>query len=661
MATKQITQLDLATSFAPGDLMLVRKTGEAVDKAVSQQVMLQSIGATAVVGFKSASTESNKVVLTPTNGGAVDQYYDQMTVSFISPITSTSDVQIGVANLASKQLQEINTSTATALVTGKYYEAIYDKTVDKFYHTNTSIASVSGYIADSTQANSVFITSSNGAKVDQYYDQMTVSFISPINSTAPQVRITGLTYKPLQEINTTVASTLVTGKYYEAIYDKTADKFYQTNVSKPYIFTNEYIAVGQVQQGGVSTKYALTSAIGETKTNYYKSMSAQFTTDIASKGAIIVNVDGLGEKSLLDPEGDQIASDLLANEAVLAIYDGTVFRKHMYNNIEPPAPEDVTVTVGTDGNFITIGSAINGLVNQYGNSGGGRNATIQLLPGYIYIGERIFRNTPWITVKSTDEGSIIDAAFKIESPAALNFTGKFNCRQAFINIDYTIGGIQTGTNIYVKDATVINLNPNSNPTCIYGNYNIGRASTPNLTFNNVNVTSFGQLYAELGNYTGPTKNGLFVYDTGSVAINNNYPSLVHPLIVNSNVILKNVSFGNVTRANQDASMFLVTSGSVTFTNVTLTSNETISALYVGSASTDQSTLINCTIKHTGINSFPVIRSAGQLVIDGGDYRHTQAGASADILAMDFVGAVVKLRNTPLGSTRADGRGQIVIE
>jgi len=563
LVSKQITDLALATSFDAGDLLLLRKTGEGVDKAITQQTFIQTLGNPSVVGFIATSTVANQIVLTPSNDVVVDKYYDQMVVTFISPITSDGAVSIQIAGLPLKLLQELGSTTTSSLVTGKYYTAIYS-------------------LADT--------------------------------------------------------------------------KFYQTNLVVPYIFTNEYIAAGTVQPGDVATKYALTTAIGtpKTVTGYYNGMAALFTTDIASKGAIILNIDGLGEKSLQDPEGDGIPNNLLAKEAITAIYDGTVFRKRMFSQIEPldpiDPPADEIINVGPSRTLKYVTQAIFQLITSYTENGGGRKVTIQLDSDYIWgtAESAISYNTPWITIKSATLGNSITEQVRFINYGSVVFTGIFNCSFTHsTTIHFLIDTTATGVNLTFKNATINNTGTGAPATTFYS-----YSYTYNISLENVNINNYDLIYS--GDH------GVFNYYSGIVSMKNNTSDTQAIINAGGIVTIQNVNFGSVIKNANTSSLFGI-GGQAIFNNVTVTCASNINIFFLTYRSTVQSVLTNCTMKNTSTSLKPAVVAQAGLVIDGGDYRHTLVTTAKDIFADDYLNAVIRLRNAPQGITDQTGRGQIITE
>jgi hypothetical protein len=574
MAQKQITDLALATSFDVGDLLLLRKTGEGVDKAITQQTFIETLGNPSVTGFTATSTVANQVVLTPSNDVVIDKYYNGMIVSFISPITSTGAVTIKIGTLTFRTLQELGGATTSILLTGKFYQCVF--------------------------------------------------------------------------IGTAGAGT-----------------FFQTNVVIPYIFTNEYIAAGTVQPGDTSTKYALTTAIGASKTTtgYYNGMSALFTADIASKGAVILNIDGLGEKSLQDPVGDDIPFNLLANEAIFAIYDGTVFRKRMFTDVEPIDPDpidppaDITVNVGPTRTIKTILSALAQLTRDYNEDGDGNTAVVQLDADYIQASREIIKyDSPWITIKAHASGNVV-RGFNADGKCNINFEGIFNHTPIVGSNSFLI--ISTGRFTF-KNSTINCLGASTLTTeCVEIRSTAGSGINDATVFQNVNVNNFAILLTD--NFTSSTSTGNFRYDTGVVVMRNTGSGIDQP-IVNSfgTVTLNNINFGETNR-NPAATSIIFINRALFMDNSTMTTSSDISIVYCTANSNDQSILTNCILKNTTGSSTPAILSGAPLIISGGDFRHPTSSSFPDIFAQDYAGAIIRLRSNPLGSTGKVGKGQIINE
>ena len=345
MTGKQITELDAASGIDDGDLMLVRKSGAGEDKSITRAKFVESIGNSAVQGYVAESEAANKITLQASNAALIPKYYEGMKVSFISPIVTTDIVQVQVGTLQYIDLQKYSLDETVTLSENEYVEAVYSKGV--FKQTN--------------------------------------------------------------------------------------------NLNTHLIWSNEYTAKAIINPEATITVYNLTSAVGVKKTSYYTGMSLLFTVPENSKGVVFVNVDGLGNKELGESGGSLIAKDVYENHAIMAIYDGKQFVKQKFSTIhtkplvvdEPPVIQnddiidapitpaaldapveepidiwaedypgdlddpantttpnaldshglrmfDKIVTVGSSGIYKSLESAISGLVNDYGDDGGGHRFAIEI-------------------------------------------------------------------------------------------------------------------------------------------------------------------------------------------------------------------------------------------------------------------------------------------
>lgn len=452
---KKISDLTRTTVFDQGDLILLQKSGEENNRAISQQDIVKSIGNPSVNGFTAVSTAANKITLTPANNGAeIDTYYDGMEISFISPITTDGIVNVDIGALGDKELKIIGTNDTAILSQGDYVKAIYvgDALSGKFYQTNLKVksnqisdlsevnsfntgdfmsihksgaiddnkisynnlvkslgnSSVFGFNATSTEANKIILTPANGGTtIDAYYEKMIVKFISPVTTSgATFIKIGSLPEKQLYKINTSDFSILSANAVVEAIY--IGDKFYQTNIVEPVIFTNEYnVDSATINAQNTATTYILSSAIGVTNIPYYKGQPIAFTSPIDSKGAIYVNVNGLGLKPIVDPDGDPVPFNFYKNQRVMPVYDGVKFIKHILSDIEPEEPQpdpvippqDIVINVNPNDALQNIYDKV---VKDYGENGGGRKVVLNLPSSFTNSASslvNVSKNTPWITLK----------------------------------------------------------------------------------------------------------------------------------------------------------------------------------------------------------------------------------------------------------------------
>ena len=553
--------------------------------------------------------------------------------------------------MATKQITDLVATTSfddgDLLLIRKTAAGIDNKIAQEDFIKSFGNPAVCGFIAESEAANKLTLTASNDAIVDEYYDGMVAHFISDIDSTGlVQIRVGGLPYRDFLEYGDTQSVVLTEDKYLEAVYvgDTSTGKWYQTNLTLPItptIFTNEYIANGIVALDELSTTYTLTSAIGTLKPNYYNAMSALFTANIASKGAVLLNIDGLGLKNLTDQIGDNIPFDLVENEAVLAIYNGTNFIKNLFSQQDPaeppidpdlPVPDDnlITVNVGPNLAITQISSAIEQLIKSYGEDGGNRLATIQLASDYIQNLElRIYSNTPWITIKSAIGGNTFNTMVNLIT-GSISLTGIFNTNvYNFINKAVPAN---TPANAYaiVKNATINHTGGLTTPKiCVTYATDDGSTSSPPIIFENVIINGFNELLESTINGFNVKSRSNFRYVTGTMNV---VPGTGYILNSWGNVSLKDVNFGNVTANNPSAMTLLNT---FDFENVTMTTGTNYGILgFYGT----RGSLKNCNMRNTTNAAVPAIITRGAIAFDGGDFRHPNSSVNPDILIENYVGA-----------------------
>lgn len=314
---------------------------------------------------------------------------------------------------------------------------------------------IDGYVAtpDKEQENKIILKAANNAPVYKYYDGMKISFVSPIKSSGiVQIRIGNLGYKNLYRYKSDISISVEEKDYVEAVM--IGEHFYQVNDLKTVstIYTNDYVVIfSEVANGGVLTDLTLVSAYGLRKQEYYNGMSIIFTCPIDTKGAVRVNIDGLGLKDLNDGDFDLIPNDLNKNQVILAIYDGMQFVKNKFTAINPiapslppeaidietgqviidsvPASNIVNVSVGGSSSIKTITQAIDSLIESYGVDGGNRQATINLLPAFVWT-ERVDltkKDLSWVNIKTS---TVIEVVLKSDAALYLN-EGKIRIQGKF--------------------------------------------------------------------------------------------------------------------------------------------------------------------------------------------------------------------------------------
>lgn len=552
---------------------------------------------------------------------------------------------------------------------------------------------VKGFTASSDEANKVTLDPSNGTVIDSYYDGMEISFISPINSTGlVQVRIGALAYKDIFVLNSAASVELTTTTYIQAIYSNTDNKFYQTNAATTQVFTNEYNATGVVAGDNSTTTYILTSAYGIQKTEYYPRMSLSFNADIASKGGVLVNVDGLGNKILTDKVGDKIANDLVEGQEIFAIYNGTDFIKNLFSEEVPEAPEipadafdentgeiipenvpevnKQDVTVGSAGNdYTTIMAAITDLVNNFGEDGGNRLCTIILSNTYVW-NEKInlqSKNYSWITIKSTTEIAIGDEGSIILNESSIKLTGTYRKNSALTGSGFFINCIGARSIINIENLTFytkysfLNINAgivnitNAIASMITGGtvganfvkcMNNGTLNSKNCTLDlNTNFTignGGSALTAELSSIN---------VDNLTVTMKSNNASKMCYFDRCSSVVIINSNINTTTSISNAIAFDICRNISVTNTSITSSTNKT---MYISKST---GTFTNCTVLATASDYMLNAVDGSNITVSGGSYTKNGTTSQYNITASGQ-GTVVRLLNNPVGGTLADSGGVI---
>lgn len=557
---------------------------------------------------------------------------------------------------------------------------------------------VNGFSATSTAANRVTLASSNNANIDTYYDCMRVGFISPINSSGEvQIQIgndeiADLSYKPLKQYNSETTVILTENDYIEAVYIAADNSFYQTNVPTNTIYTNDYLAEGIVSGDNSTTTYTLTSAIGMPAQSYYKGMSIIFTSDIASKGGVLVNVDGLGNKVLTDKAGDKIANDLTENQVIIAIYDGNNFIKNYFSESVPDAPElpaeaidekgdviienvpavnKLQVTVGTAGNdYTTLQAAISDLVNNFGEDGGNRLCTILVSDTYVWDTKLTLKNKEyeWITIRSSNNVNFTDAGGLQLIKSSITLSGKYTKTGAYNSQNPYFIACENSSSIKIQDFTFVSTNgllfvQNSQFSLINTRFQVGGYRTCidaqnafNSSINNAQITH---------NTAGDGNKGYFNFNSCKVNLEDiDYNSAsqaagISPLmsfnseisIVNSRFIITNNYSGQGIKSKKD---ILFTATEVTITGPSNGGN----CLSVEGSKME---LDRCIMSSPFQNASLVCRGGADVTVSGGSYTHTNQGApvTSPNIGASGEGTIVRITNNPTGTKTYATRGAII--
>ena len=234
----QITDLPSVNQFGSGDLMLVRKTAQGQDSSIVYDNFLNSIGNTAIGGFVATvdPQNANGIILNPVNGVGIPAYVNNMKISFVSPITSTGQVQVKIGTLTYNKLYAYNSTTTSVLKTGDYVEAVLinGSPDNAFYQTNnanyvyTNDYVVSDFTYDGGGiATTIYLTTAYGVAKTSYYDGMTINFTCPKNTQGfVRVKIDALSLLDLTpDIDGGIPLQLFANQMVQAVYSATSVSF----------------------------------------------------------------------------------------------------------------------------------------------------------------------------------------------------------------------------------------------------------------------------------------------------------------------------------------------------------------------------------------------------------------------------------------------------
>lgn len=189
MSKKQITELESADSFDDGDLMLVRKTGAGVDRKLTKDKLVDSLGSSVISGYQASSAEANKIDLKAANKAVLKEYVEGMHICFIAPIATNGVAELKIDSLPYIKLEQYNSTDTAILVENEYVEAVYNN--GAFKQTNklntnlvwsneyTAIAEITGTTKKITKYK---LTSAIGVTKPEYYNGMVTMFVVPEDS-----------------------------------------------------------------------------------------------------------------------------------------------------------------------------------------------------------------------------------------------------------------------------------------------------------------------------------------------------------------------------------------------------------------------------------------------------------------------------------------------
>jgi hypothetical protein len=490
MTGKQIIDLASADSFNEGDLMLIRKSGAGVDKKIIYSDFVESIGNSSINGYTSALEDAceNKIILQAANNAPVYKYYEGMKVSFTAPAKTTGIVQIRIGELEYKNLCQYKSDIAASLEENDYIEAIFIEkcfyqvndlktlikeqvidldSVESFSQddallvrksgtdTNTKIdfsafiesignPAINGYTAelDREQANKIILKAANNAPVYKYCQGMKISFVAPAKTNGVvQIRIGELAYKNLYRYQSDVSVSLDQDDYIEALLID--EHFYQINDLKTAanVYTNDYVCIDhKIHKKGVSTDLTLVTAYGLHKREYYNGMSVTFMCPVNTKGAVKINIDGLGTKDIIEGDiEDFLYTPLYKGQIVHAIYNGVCFVKNKFQaenpkirqSLEPcptssiegkpqsviPLENILEFNVGSGSSLIgsniiyhfpTLRAALEEILSKYSDTSG-RRVILNILTDLTTSKDSVIiknRDLSWITIKGDTKNKI---------------------------------------------------------------------------------------------------------------------------------------------------------------------------------------------------------------------------------------------------------------
>lgn len=552
--------------------------------------------------------------------------------------------------------------------------------------TSIGNPAISGYYQDSYDNINKIISlkPSNGTNISGVGEGMKVSFLAT-NDVDGQGYITfdGNQSYPIYQYNTAlnaIPADIGAGDYIESIF--TNNQLFQTNIPTTQIYTNDYLAEGEVAIDQASTTYTLTSAIGVPATSYYTGMSIIFTADIASQGAVLVDVDGLGNKTLTDKAGDMIANNLSANQVILAIYDGDNFIKNYFSESVPEAPEipaeaidddgdiieenlpdenKVQVTTGNAGNnYTTIKAAIDDLVSNFGNDGGNRLATITLSDTYVWNEKLVIvdNDYSWITIHAPNQISITDDNYLKLVNSSITLSGSYTKTDASTNLTSYFILCEKGSKIDMK-----NFNFSTTGALL---------TTKNSQFT---ITKDDNNNYSIGNIASTTPIEYLIYSENStgkiedVSININNPSSFNRgtiYLIESTINIENINYTSITSSksiqSQRSTIYIVDSNfnmpsggsgivsnydaifSAQNTNITGPGGQY--CLYLSGT---KAVLNNCVLQTNGTSTTILINEQGaDTTIIAGSYTQDDDSTNENNIVARDQGTVVRLQNNPVG-------------
>lgn len=321
------------------------------------------------------------------------------------------------------------------------------------------------------------------------------------------------------------------------------------------------------------------SSVDDGELIVYDSTTANWTNQTLTEAGIasaIHNHDNYQEKDILTTKGDLYIRDIngitrlpVGNDGEVLTADSTQLTGVIWTSSsaggagKQPLSNDITVTVGTGGNYSTINAALNYLVTNYYptylSTGTVPKATIQLLTGFAMEEQVLVEglNLSWITITGVDAETVI-----VRSALVKEF-----------GMGFPAFGVINGFLPIIKQ--LFNMDTSGTPSFQGGimammNSNVSIISEPGLSTGIKNSTQYG-LFAGMGsNIVAPHAEVSGVIDKGVWAMDSSRIVVSYANIVlsdaESGIFAENGSFINANNATVDvpvsATGIVVLNGSI---------------------------------------------------------------------------------------------------
>lgn len=294
MTNIQITGLTTANKFEGNDLMLVRKSGQAVDQNLSATNLIASLGNTAITGYNVVSNNINQgnitIKVTPVNGATITDIVDGMQVAFSCTTSFTGSVKIQI-NDTSYPLLTGNNGINHLFAENEYIIAVYKG--GSFYRKND--ASGNAYVND-YQVNSITSTNSittikldsaYGLKKEAYYNGQHISFILTQDVTPPvKIQIDSLVAVDLfYEINFPVK--LYKEQQIDTIYTTVGSAGFRMILSRHAMLTPSF----SITFGGNTDYLSMNRYLDNNVTTYTYTVDDNISADFTSLSEALRVID----------------------------------------------------------------------------------------------------------------------------------------------------------------------------------------------------------------------------------------------------------------------------------------------------------------------------------------------------------------------------------